>query len=263
MGSGDGSMRIVRFCKGKEEPQFGWVFEDRIGIILGSPFGDFRRLEADIPYENVKLFTPVVPNKIIGVGSNFIHLDDDTYKPSENPVIHLKPPTSVIGPGDDIILPPQAGQVNHEAELAVVIGKKGRWIKNEQVKYHILGYTAANDVTAVDILVEDGQWGRGKSFDTFCPLGPWIETDFDFSDILMTCRVNDELRQMASTREFRFSIPELVVFVSSVMTLNPGDVILTGTPEGSGSIEEGDVVEVGIEGIGVLTNRVVREHFAV
>ena len=158
--------------------------------------------------------------------------------------------------GGTIQIPPQSEQVEHEAELAVVIGKSGKWINPENAFDHVLGYTIANDVTARDLQHKDDQWTRAKGFDTFCPLGPWIETDLDPSDLLITCRVNGELRQMASTKEMIFSIPQLVSYISSIMTLDPGDVILTGTPAGVGSLEPGDEVEITIEGIGTLRNSI-------
>jgi 2-keto-4-pentenoate hydratase/2-oxohepta-3-ene-1,7-dioic acid hydratase in catechol pathway len=149
--------------------------------------------------------------------------------------------------------------VEHEAELAVVIGKRGRWISPENAKNYILGFTAGNDVTARDLQRKDGQWTRAKGFDTFCPLGPWIETDFDPADALITCRVNGEMRQMGATRDMVFTFIQLVCFVSTVMTLEPGDVILTGTPAGVGQIQAGDIIDVDIEGIGVLSNPVAVE----
>jgi 2-keto-4-pentenoate hydratase/2-oxohepta-3-ene-1,7-dioic acid hydratase in catechol pathway len=178
----------------------------------------------------------------------------------EIPTLFLKPSTSLIGPGDPIRLPPQSEQVQHEAELAVIIGKRGRWIQAEDAMVHVFGYTIANDVTARDLQRSDTQWTRGKGFDTFCPLGPWIETDFDPVDALLTCHVGDELRQMASTREMVFTIPDLIVFISSVMTLEPGDVILTGTPSGVGDLREGIKVTITIEGLGTLTNPVILDR---
>lgn len=255
-------MRIVRYCEKKGQPQYGWVLNDKVGPIMGSPFNEYRRLEADIPIENVQLLPPVLPGKIIGVGSNFKRFDEEAdYQKSDVPIVHLKPTSSLIGHNESIVIPPQSNQVIHEAELAIVISKKGRWIKNENVSDYIFGYTISNDVTAIDLAKNDGQWGRGKGFDTFCPLGPWIETGLNVSDVLLTCRVNDELRQMASTREFLFTVQQIIVFISSIMTLYPGDVILSGTPDGAGPLEEGDIVDVGIEGIGVLSNPVIKDVF--
>jgi 2-keto-4-pentenoate hydratase/2-oxohepta-3-ene-1,7-dioic acid hydratase in catechol pathway len=253
-------MRFVRYQQGKEEPRYGWVYEDRVGPIEGSLFGDYRRLDADIPLQKVRLLAPVVPSKIIALGRNYIeHAKEHNVEVPAIPGIFLKPPSSVIGPDEAIVLPPQSQKVEHEAELAIVIGKAGRWIAPEQVNAHILGYTVANDVTARDIQRSDLQWTRGKGFDTFCPLGPWIETEMDPSDVQVTCRVSGELRQMASTREMVFNIVQMVVFISAAMTLLPGDIILTGTPAGVGPLKAGDVVETSVEGIGVLRNPVVAE----
>jgi 2-keto-4-pentenoate hydratase/2-oxohepta-3-ene-1,7-dioic acid hydratase in catechol pathway len=251
-------MRFVRYQQGREEPRFGWLYEDRIGPLEGNLFGDYRRLETDLPLQRARLLAPVRPGKIIGIGHNYVeHAREDGVDVPEIPAIFLKPPTAVIGPEQAIELPPQSHQVEHEAELAVVIGKMGRWISTEQASDYILGYTVANDISARDLERHDGQWTRAKGFDTFCPLGPWIETDLDPADVLITCRVSGELRQMASTREMVFSIAQLVAFLSAVMTLEPGDVILTGTPAGVGVLKAGDVVEAAIEGIGSLRNPVV------
>jgi 2-keto-4-pentenoate hydratase/2-oxohepta-3-ene-1,7-dioic acid hydratase in catechol pathway len=251
-------MRFVRYQSGKDEPRYGWVYEDRVGPIEGSIFGDYRRLEADIPLAKVRLLAPVLPSKIIALGRNYVdHAKEHNVEVPTIPGIFLKPPSSVIGPDDAVVLPPQSQKVEHEAELAVVIGKTGRWIAPEQVADYILGYTIANDVTARDIQRSDLQWTRGKGFDTFCPLGPWIETEIDPADALVTCRVSGELRQMASTREMVFNIAQMVVFISAAMTLVPGDIILTGTPAGVGPLKPGDVLETAIEGIGVLKNPVV------
>lgn len=251
-------MRLVRYQRGKDEPAIGWVYKDMVGRLEGSPFDSaYRRLEADIPLDSVRLLCPVTPSKVVAVGRNYAeHAREHGADVPQLPMIFLKPPSSVIANGEPIFLPPQSEQVEHEAELAVVIGRRARWVKPEDAASYILGYTIANDVTARDLQRSDGQWTRGKGFDTFCPLGPWIETDLDPADVLVTCRVDDELRQMASTREMVFSVPTLVVFISSVMTLEPGDVILTGTPAGVGPLLPGNMVEVEIEGIGVLRNPV-------
>lgn len=248
-------MRFIRYQMGSEAPQFGWVLDDKVGPVEGDLFGEFRRLEANIPMERVRLLSPILPGKIVSVGLNYqSHIKEMGSSMPEIPVIFLKAPNSVIGPGSAIILPPQSKQVEHEAELAVVIGKQGRWIKPDDVASHIFGYTVANDVTARDLQRQDGQWDRSKGFDTFCPLGPWIENEMDSADVLLTCRVNNELRQMASTNEMIFTVQQLVSFVSSVMTLFPGDIVMTGTPAGVGPLTAGDVVTVNIEGIGELSN---------
>jgi 2-keto-4-pentenoate hydratase/2-oxohepta-3-ene-1,7-dioic acid hydratase in catechol pathway len=253
-------MRFIRYSVGETKPRYGWIFQDKVGPLEGEPFGEYRRLEAGMPLDRVRLLAPVIPGKIIAVGRNYVEPSKErAAEVPEIPMIFLKPPSSVIGPGETILLPPQSQRVDHEGELAVVIGKVGRWIHAEDALQHVLGYTVANDVTARDLQQKDGQWTRGKGFDTFCPLGPWIETDTDPSDMRITCRVNGEMRQMGSTREMVFSVQQLIAFASSVMTLCPGDVILTGTPAGIGVLTSGDSVEVEIEGIGVLRNPVASD----
>jgi len=250
-------MRFVRYQVGNDEPCYGWCYEDLVGPIDGSPFGDYRRMEAQFPLASVRLMAPVQPSKIVCIGRNYIdHAKEQGADVPEIPMLFMKPPSALIGHRDTIILPPQSSKVEHEAELAVVIGKSGRWIQPEQAGEHIFGYTIANDVTARDLQRKDGQWTRGKGFDTFCPVGPWIETELDPYDILISSRVNDEIRQMASTRDMVFSIQQLIAFISSVMTLQPGDLILTGTPAGVGPLEDGDQVSIHIEGIGDLINLV-------
>jgi 2-keto-4-pentenoate hydratase/2-oxohepta-3-ene-1,7-dioic acid hydratase in catechol pathway len=253
-------MRFVRYQYGSDAPRYGWILGDRVGPLDGSPVGEYRRLDADTPLDRVRLLAPILPGKIICVGRNYAeHAREHDEEVPEVPLLFFKPPTSVIGPGQPVLLPPQSQRIEHEGELAVIIGKAGRWIAAEQAEEYILGYTAANDVTARDLQRRDGQWTRAKGFDTFCPLGPWIETDLEIADVLITCRVNGEMRQMASTREMVFTIPQLIAFVSSVMTLLPGDVLLTGTPAGVGVLEEGDFVEVDVEGLGVLRNPVRKD----
>ncbi len=251
-------MRILRFRTSPDDPPtWGWLAGDRVGVLQGSPFGEFRREEAARPLQEVHLLNPVSPGKIVCVGRNYAaHADEHDAEVPEIPLLFLKPPSAVIGPGQPILLPPQSQRVEHEAELAVVIGARTRWIAPEQAGDYILGYTAANDVTARDLQFRDGQWTRGKGFDTFCPLGPWIETELDPADVLITCSVNGQMRQMASTRDMIFPVPQLLAFISSIMTLEPGDVILTGTPAGVGLLVEGDEVSVEIEGLGTLTNPV-------
>jgi len=250
-------MRFIRYKTGNEAPRYGWVYEDKVGPIEGVPYGEYRRLEAEIPLHMVRLLAPLQPGKIICVGRNYAeHAREQNVDVPEIPLLFMKPPSAIIGPGETIILPPQSKQVEHEGELAVVIGRAGRWIPAEVAQSHVLGYTVANDVTARDLQRRDGQWTRGKGFDTFLPLGPWIETDLDPSDVLVQTRVNGEMRQMASTREMMFPVDQLIAFISSVMTLEPGDIILTGTPAGIGLLLPGDTVEVTVEGVGSLNNTV-------
>ena len=255
-------MQIIRYKEKSKPVQYGWINGDMVGTLSAAPFGAYRRMEATIPLRTVKLLTPVEPSKVLAVGRNYPeHAREHDAEIPEVPLIFSKAISSIIGPKEPIILPPQSQRIEHEAELAVVISRQGRWLSLGDVKDHILGYTAANDVTARDLQNRDGQWTRCKGFDTFCPLGPWIETELDPADVLVTCRVNEELRQMASTREMVFNIPQLIVYISSFMTLDPGDVILTGTPAGVGPLNPGDRVEVEIEGIGKLVNSVeIDEH---
>ena len=233
---------------------------EKIGPIEGEVFGTFQRQEAKISFDSVLLLPPVVPSKIICVGLNYAaHAKEHGAELPKVPLIFLKPPTSLIGHQGEIVLPPQSTQVEHEAELAIVIGKPGRWITPENALTHIFGYTLANDITARDLQRSDGQWTRAKGFDTFCPVGPWIETEFDPADAMITCHVNGEMRQMASTRDMIFSVQQIIAFTSSVMTLNQGDLLLTGTPAGVSPLNPGDTVEVSVEGLGTLSNLVISE----
>ena len=256
-------MRLIRYQKPGQSPTFGWILNDQVGPIEGNLFQElasgnlFRRMEADTPLADVRLLPPVTPGKIICVGRNYAaHAKEHNAEVPESPLLFLKPPSSVIGPDAPVRLPPQSQQIEHEAELAVVIGKKGRWITPPQAIDYVFGYTIANDVTARDLQRKDGQWTRAKGFDTFCPLGPWIDTEFDPTDTLITCHVNGDMRQMASTRDMVFTIRQLITFASTIMTLFPGDILLTGTPAGVGPLTPGDVVEVSIEGLGTLSNPV-------
>jgi 2-keto-4-pentenoate hydratase/2-oxohepta-3-ene-1,7-dioic acid hydratase in catechol pathway len=251
-------MRLVRYRKGAGSPvTWGWLSEDKIGLVNGSPYAEYRRREARLPIDSVELLPPVTPGKIICVGRNYAsHAAEHEVDVPELPLLFLKPPSAVIGDGDFIYLPPQSSQIEHEGELAVVIGQRCRWVEPRSAMEMVLGYAIANDVTARDLQRLDGQWTRGKGFDTFCPIGPWIETEFEPADALITCTVNGQMRQMASTRDMIFPVRQIVAFASSVMTLEPGDVILTGTPSGVGPLTDGDDVAIEIEGIGILSNRV-------
>lgn len=252
-------MRIIRYLH-EGKAQYGWVLGDKAGPIEGDPYSAFQRGEATMPLSQLTLLPPVAPSKIICVGRNYVaHAKELGNEVPEVPMLFLKPPSSVLEPGGTIVLPPQTQQVEHEAELTVVIGKRGRWIEPDDVKDHILGYTIANDITARDLQKRDGQWTRGKGFDTFCPFGPWVETEFDPADAVVTCSVNGELRQMGSTRDMIFSVRQLLAYISSVMTLEPGDLVLTGTPAGVGPLNEGDTLVTSIEGLGELHNKVTAE----
>ena len=254
-------MRIIRYeTKDGKKPKYGWLLGDKVGEISGNVFGRYRRNEAETPLADVNLLAPSEPSKIVCVGRNYVeHAKELGNEVPKVPLIFLKPPSSIINPNDTILLPPQSVQVEHEGELVVVIGKRGRHITASSAKKHILGYTIGNDVTARDLQITDDQWTRAKGFDTFCPFGPWIDTEFDPADSVVTCRVNGQMRQMASTRDMVFNIGNLMAYVSSVMTLEPGDLIFTGTPAGVGELKNGDEVVVEIEGLGVLRNPVRKE----
>lgn len=250
-------MRIIRFSNKDGNIQYGWLENNQIGLIDGNLFGEYQRLEPTINLSLQKILAPVIPTKIVCVGRNYReHAVEQNVDIPESPQLFLKPPSAIIAQEECIQIPPQSKQVEHEAELVVVIGKKGRWISVEESNNYILGYTIGNDVTARDIQHKDLQWTRGKGFDTFCPIGPWIETELDPADCLISCRVNGGLRQMASTREMIYSVNQIVSYVSTVMTLEPSDLIFTGTPAGIGGIKAGDTIEIEIEGIGILSNKV-------
>jgi 2-keto-4-pentenoate hydratase/2-oxohepta-3-ene-1,7-dioic acid hydratase in catechol pathway len=208
----------------------------------------------------VDLLAPCEPTKIVAVGRNYAaHAAEDGSEVLAEPLPFLKPPSAVIGPGEAIVYPEHLSQwVEHEAELAVVIGRRARRVSREEALSFVLGYTCGNDLTARDLQRRDGQWSRSKSIDTFCPLGPWIENDLDISDLVIRCVVHGEVRQDGRTRHMVFPVDELIAYVSAVMTLEPGDVLLTGTPAGVGPVLPGDRVTVEIEGIGMLENEVVR-----
>ena len=236
--------------------QYVRIFGEKVAVLEGDIFGAFNSGEVTT-LDNVKLLAPVEPSKIICVGLNYKdHIAEFKNQIPEEPVVFLKPPTAVIGPREEIFLPPESRRVDYEGELAVVIKKAGRNIPLEEVSEYILGYTCANDVTARDLQRKDGQWTRGKSFDTFCPLGPWIATELDPGNLDIETWLNGELRQKSNTSQMLFHPYFLVSFISKVMTLKPGDVILTGTPSGVGKLAAGDIVEVRISGIGSLQNKV-------
>lgn len=260
-------MRICRFAV-DEEISYGVVHgADPSGEITpdtvvagldGHPLGKLSPDGRVLPIADVRLLAPVIPSKVVAVGRNYAaHASEFGNEVPKEPMIFLKPSSAVIGPGEAIMLPWQSQQVEHEAELAVVIGRLCRDVPAAQAEDVIWGYACANDVTARDLQRADGQWSRAKGFDTFCPLGPWVETEFRVADSSIRCSVNDEIRQQAELLEMVFDVPHLIEAVSAVMTLVPGDLILTGTPAGVGPLREGDAVSVTIDGIGTLTNRVM------
>ncbi|HNY65630.1 MAG TPA: fumarylacetoacetate hydrolase family protein [Deltaproteobacteria bacterium] len=226
--------------------------------------GGFRIFDPDTSslgdaVEIERFLAPVQPGKIVAVGLNYRdHAREMGYELPKEPVLFMKPSTAVIGPFEEIRYPAQSSRVDYEAELAVVMGRTCRNVPASQAKGFILGYTCLNDVTARDLQTKDGQWTRAKSFDTFAPIGPWIVTDIDDPHALdITARLNGEVKQSSNTSNLIFSVFDLVAFISGVMTLNPGDVIATGTPSGVGPMQAGDEIEIEIKGIGVLKNKVV------
>jgi len=253
-------MKIVRIDTEVDDIVYGGVEAEGIRLYRGSPFVAWEPTETVVAWDQARLLAPVIPTKVVGVGKNYAaHAAELDSEVPERPILFLKPPTTVVGPLQAVRLPEMSQEVHHEAELAVVIGTVTHEVAPEDAGAHILGYTAANDVTARDLQFRDGQWTRAKGFDTFCPLGPAIETELDPGEGLsVVARVNGEVRQDGTTADMVFGVPELVSYISQIMTLLPGDVILTGTPVGVGPIVDGDRVEVEVEGIGVLMNPVVR-----
>lgn len=259
-------MRIVRFSiRGKA--RYGILKDDVISSFRGSPFPDSRG--RSLPFEpdggnyhldEVKLLAPCLPSKMVCLGLNYrSHAEEFKREIPSVPLIFLKPATAVIGPDDEIVLPRSSTRVDYEGELGIVIGKKTKDVPEDKVSAFVLGYTCFNDVTERHIQKDDGQWTRAKSFDTFAPIGPYIETDIDPSNLKLETYRNGELRQSIGTSDLIFGVPKLVSFISSIMTLLPGDVIATGTPSGVGRLSPGDVVEVKIEKIGTLKNSVVAQ----
>jgi len=221
------------------------------------PFGPIKLTGRRWALPDVRLLAPILPTKVIGIGKNYAdHAAEMGGEAPATPVMFLKPSTAVIGPGDAIRLPPDAKRVDHEAELAVVIGGVVRDIPRDRALATVLGYTCANDVTARDQQQADGQWTRGKGHDSFCPLGPWIETELDPTDVAVRGELDGVVKQDSSTAHLIHDVSTLISYVSHVMTLLPGDVILTGTPAGVGPMSPGSTVSVTIEGIGTLTNPV-------
>lgn len=241
-----------------DEIAYGAVEPEGVRLHRGSPLVAWEPTETVVPFDAVRLLAPVLPTKVVCVGRNYAdHAAERGAAVPDEPVIFIKPSTAVIGPGAAIVLPPDSSEVHHEAELAVVVGRVSRNVAADDASAYILGYSAGNDVSARDLQGRDGQWARAKGFDTFCPLGPAIETEIDPADLDITCSVDGVLRQEGNTADMVFPVGELFAFVTRVMTLLPGDVILTGTPAGVGPIRAGDRVDVEIERIGILSNPVV------
>ena len=253
-------MKIVRYQDG---PNINWgVIEgEAVREMYGDPFGHFHLNLRIKKMGEVKLLSPCLPSKIVALGLNYRDHAEEVRMPiPKEPLLFIKPSTSVIGPGEAIIYPKISKRVDYEAELAVVIGKEAKKVSEEKASDYILGYTCLNDVTARDLQPKEGQWTTAKGFDTFCPIGPWIVTDISPHQLEIASFLNGERRQHSNTKNLIFDPPQLVSFISRVMTLLPGDVIATGTPSGIGPMTIGDEIDVVIEGIGTLRNQVVAEE---
>ena len=263
-------MRIVRFSPGPNsglgtDPLFGLLEEDgtNISVIAGDPiYAGVSKTGAVTQLSDVRLLAPVIPrSKVVCIGKNYAdHAAEMNSEVPSEPIIFLKPNTSVIGPMDTIVWPSMSERVDHEAELAIVIGRICKDVPRERVNDVIFGYTIANDVTARDIQKTDGQWTRAKSFDTFCPVGPWIDTEFKPASQRITTVIKGETHQNATLNQMVFDIPTIISFITSVMTLLPGDLILTGTPSGIGPLTPGEDVVVSIQDLGELRNEVIRSE---
>ncbi len=242
-------MKLVRFQAQQE------IFS---GVVAGDiirPWGP-NPANRECAISDVRLLAPCLPSKVVAVGLNYRdHAQELKMKLPEEPLLFLKPSSSIIGPGDTILMPPQSARVDYEAELAIVIDREAKNVPEKDAKQVILGFTCLNDVTARDLQNRDGQWTRAKGFDTFCPIGPWIETDIDPSDLKIDLLLNGQAKQSSRTSNLIFHSYKLIEYITSVMTLYPGDVIATGTTSGIGPMADGDTVQVVIEGIGCLSNR--------
>jgi 2-keto-4-pentenoate hydratase/2-oxohepta-3-ene-1,7-dioic acid hydratase in catechol pathway len=251
--------RYIRF-EATEGVEWGRLEEGRIQKISGNPVDEFELTGIYYEPSQVKLQAPVSPSKIICIGLNYkehVKESQSADKIPDEPVLFLKPPSSLIGPGQRITYPEMSERIDYEAELGVVISRECRNIAAIEAEDYVFGFTCINDVTARDLQKKDGQWTRAKGFDTFCPAGPWVVDDLKYEDLQIESYLNGELRQSARTSELIFPIPELIAFISKVMTLYPGDLISTGTPSGVGPMQSGDRIEIRIEGIGSLVNDVL------
>jgi len=249
-------VKVARFIY-DGETHFGLVAGDAVELLEGDPIHDgTHHTGKTVPVTEVDFVAPVMPSKVICVGMNYPeHAAEMAHTGPSTPLIFLKPPTAVVGDGDEIIIPPLPGRIVHEGELAVVIGSVAHRVARENWQDVVFGYTIANDVSARDVMFADGQWARAKGYDTFCPIGPWIETEFDpFARNEITTHVDDEVRRHGFTSDMTHKIPEIIEFVTDAFTLYPGDIICTGTPAGLGGFVNGQTVTITIEGIGTLSN---------
>lgn len=252
-------MRIVRFQAGREA-RYGVVEDDVVREIAGDVFGRFRATRKKHPLKRIRFLPSTDPAKIVGVGLNYRdHVAEMGFEIRDEPVIYLKPGTAALPHRGKILYPQGSNRVDYEAELAIVIGRYAKDVSAKNARRVILGYTCFNDVTARDLQRKDGQWTRGKSFDTFAPLGPWVETALDPHDAPIRAYLNGELKQNSNTANFIFDVPYIVSFITKVMPLFPGDIIGTGTPSGVGPMKPGDTIEIEVETIGRLQNTVIRK----
>ena len=260
-------MRIVRFLNETDSaarPTWGVLDENQVRPLAGEPWPDAGGNAAaagdPLPLEACVLLAPVDPSKIVCVGRNYAaHAAELGNEVPAEPLLFLKPPSAIIAPGDDVVYPSISRRVDYEAEIAVVMGRRCRFVSEQDALDHVFGYTVANDVTARDLQKSDEQWSRAKGFDTFLPVGPWVETEFDPAGRTVRCTVNGEQRQNGNTSNMIFSIARIISHISQAMTLEPGDLILTGTPDGIGPVQPGDVMTVEVEGLGAIANPVVSE----
>ncbi|MEN9967620.1 MAG: hypothetical protein RL036_853 [Actinomycetota bacterium] len=251
-------MRVARFSL-NGEPKFGIVDGPELVVLNGHPLvAGYDTTGERIPIKDVKLLAPTIPSKVVCVGLNYAdHIGEiDGASAAAEPTLFLKPSSSIVGPGDAIVLPSQSNKVELEVELTIVMGQIAKNVSEEDALNYVWGFTIANDVTARDLQFSDQQWARAKSFDSFCPIGPWIETEFVPDGQELTSRINCETKQASTLSHMLHNVPKLISYVSQNMTLLPGDVILTGTPAGISQIVSGDVVECEVEGIGTLVNPV-------
>jgi len=251
-------MKVARFSQG-DEVRFGVLDGPELVVLKGHPIvNGYEPSGERVPVKEVKLLAPSIPSKIVCVGKNYLaHIEEmghDTV--GSEPTLFLKPSSSIVGPGDNIFLPPQSQQVDLEVELAIVIGALTRNVSPEDALQYVWGFTVANDVTARDLQASDDQWARSKSFDSFCPLGPWLETEFIPEDQMIESRINGEVVQSSTIDQMIFTVPQIISYISHNMTLLPGDVIITGTPAGITKINSGDIIECEVEGVGTLINQV-------
>ena len=250
-------MRLVRF-EAQGTVSYGIYIGDIVHPIAGDPFGELVTTGEPVPTADIRLVAPVAPSKVVAVGLNYRdHAAELGLGIPDEPILFIKASNTVVGPGASVVYPRQSERVDYEGELAVVMGEETRSVPAEKALSKVLGYTASLDMTARDLQAKDGQWTRAKNFDTFCPLGPWVVTDISPDDLAIELRLNGELRQSSRTSQMIFTVSELISFTSSVMTLYPGDVIMTGTPSGVGEVKPGDSLDAYIEGIGTLSTRIV------